>query len=320
LTEQLEHCDFGRFAPSEDRNVDLSETNERISMVLVRIDGALRPPEAKRQGKTSSLALSLLVSAVMMSAPSVSTAATLDAGFADANKRFVATDYDGAVSAYRTLLHHDVQSAAVHYNIGNAQVKLKRLGHAIAHYKQALRLQPESPLRVDIQHNLRLVRAMLAERARRQHRVLHVFDESPDLDVAVARAAPRSLLGVLVIALGFAACLLLGVLWLKPSVRRPTLLRVAIGLLTVGHLAAGSWLWHARHIDRTAHYSVVVVENAPLKSCIGVGESIDLPEGLEVRTNQLRPDGRIEVELPNGRTGCMAGETLYDGSASRHST
>ena len=311
LIEQLEHCDFARFAPSGDRDGDLGRTAIEIAAALTRMDRALGPNGPG--SKTVSAGALLLCASLMLAsvAPSPAMAATLDADFTAANKRFVDGDLEAALTAWQALLQHGVRSAAVHYNIGNANARLGRLGQAVGHYRKAQRLAPTPALERDIAHNLRHVRGQLAERARRKHRILHVFDESPELEVAVGRAAPRTLLGLLVLGGGFAAMLLFGLLLFRPGAA-DWRLRAALTLALLAHLVGATWLLQAERVDETVRHGVVVVEDAPLGPCVGVGETIHLPEGLEVRVLLRRPDGRRQIRLPNGRAGCLPGEAVEE--------
>lgn len=316
LTDLLEHCDFARFAPGGNRDDDLGQTAVQIAAVLQRIDAELATEATPDRGRGHARAVVglLLCALTALTAPDA-VAATLDEGFATANKLFIQGRHEEALDAYEALLEHGVQSPEVHYNISNALVKLGRLGAAVGHYKHALRLEPGPQLAGDITHNLSIVRGMLSERARKRHRILHIFDESPELAVAVARAAPHTLLGLLALGGGFAALLLWVMAWWRGGGDLKIWVAAAMALLV--HLGAAGWLWHAQRTDADVRYSVVIAEDAPLAPCVGVGETVHLPEGLEVRTLHRRPDGRYEVRLPNGRSGCMRGETLYGGAHDR---
>lgn len=312
LVDQLEHCDFARFAPSGDREGDLERTAVEIAAVLARLDGALdRPGGGLGRAQAGALLLGLAGMVALLS-PGSAAASTLDADFTAANKRFVQGDLEGAVTSWQGLLQHGLRSAAVHYNLGNAQARLGRLGRAVGHYKKAQRLAPAPALAADIQHNLAGVRAQLAEQARRRHRVLHVFDESPELEVAVGRAAPRTLLGFLVIGGGIAAMLLFGMMLLRTDLARDWRLKAALAVALLGHVTGAAWLLQAERVEESVRHGVVVQEDAPLSPCVGVGETIHLPEGLEVRVLRQRPDGRRQVRLPNGRAGCVPGAAVEE--------
>ena len=309
----LEQCDAMQYAPMAGQS-DLDTVADRLMHGLRALDQTLSSAEKGRDlGKKAGLVLLLAgpLAAALLGAPGTARAGSVDDAFTAANRAYVKGDYEQARRAYEDLLRHDLPAAAIHYNLGNTLVRTGRLGEAIGHFKQAQRMEPDERLAADIAANLKLVRDQLAERSRRRHRILHIFDQSAEVDVALARAAPTTLLGVLTLAGGFAAFLLLLIIaWPgRPPTHWST--RATLAAALVVHVGAGGWLWHAQRVEDTVRYSVVVQEDAPLSPCSGVGETVDLPEGLEVRQLRTRPDGRIEVRLPNGRSGCMKAQTLY---------
>ncbi len=316
LMVELQHCDFARFAPGGDRAIDLEQTARRISEVLARLDPGLLAP--RRPGSAPGVGAFLLGAALLL-LPGQTQAATLDETFAAANRAYVAGQYEQAQKGYQALLEHDVPAPAIHYNLGNTLVQQKELGRAIGHYEQALRgLQagnlfegPDDPLRADVVHNLGLVRAELADRARKNHATLHVFDEAPELDVVLARAAPEPLLGALALLGGFGALALIALRVLRKRPGEATTLWTGVALCLVLHVASLAWLWQAGRVRANVVQAVVVQEDATLAPCVGGGETMGLPEGLLVRRLAELPDGRMEVRLPNGREGCLPALALY---------
>lgn len=312
LITQLEHCDYARFAPGGGDD-ELRATKAQIAAALGEIDAVVTGSESATQaGQTSvdsraSAVLVILCAITSGIFAQTADAATLDQSFQAANAAFASDDLATARRGYEALLTHGLQAAAVHYNLGNVLTKMDHLGEAVGHYRQAQRLAPAEPLKSDIAHNLKRVRRRLGERARRNHRVLHVFDESPELDVALARAAPRQLLGITVLLTGTLALLFFGLALFNSG---GAWARAAAATAVIVQVSAGGWLWHAQRVDREVRHAVVVQEDASLLPCSGDGERLDLPEGLEVRIERQRPDGRVETRLPNGRTGCVAGKSL----------
>ncbi len=59
--------------------------------------------------------------------------------------------YQEAIDAYTTILDNDQESAALYYNLGNAQYKLSNIGASIYYYEKALKLSPNDQ---DIKNNL----------------------------------------------------------------------------------------------------------------------------------------------------------------------
>ncbi len=75
--------------------------------------------------------------------------------FIKANELYSAEDYTAAIEAYNNILETGHESAALHYNLGNAYYKFNQLGEAILHYEKAALL---SPYDEDIQFNLKIAR------------------------------------------------------------------------------------------------------------------------------------------------------------------
>ncbi|MSP91522.1 MAG: hypothetical protein EXR79_06935 [Myxococcales bacterium] len=317
LLTELQHLDFARFAPGGDREGDLGETATRVRKVLERLDAVLQALPAADPAKARSGAFAWLAVLVVGATVALPVrAGTLDDTFVAANRAYLARQWAAARGGYEALLRHGVPAPAVHYNLANTLVHEGRLGLAVGHYKRALRLVPPPALRGDVLFNLAATRTELADRARRRHAILHVFDESPSLEVAVARLAPRTLLGWLGLGCGWLAlgCGLLAA-WPRsgapgftaPAGRRWSArhLWTVTASLGVVHGVAIGWLAFAHTVDAATVHAVVVEEDATIAPCVGVGESMGLPEGLEVRWLGERADGRHEVRLPNGREGCL---------------
>ncbi|MFK7925353.1 MAG: tetratricopeptide repeat protein [Bacteroidia bacterium] len=80
--------------------------------------------------------------------------------FAAANAAYNNDRYDQAAEKYLSLIKDGFSSASLHYNLANAQYKLKRIGSAVLHYEKAQRLDPSN---AEIEHNLNLVRASITD-------------------------------------------------------------------------------------------------------------------------------------------------------------
>ncbi len=311
LAADLQHCDFGRFAPAGDRQEDLAQTTERLGQHLAQVHAVLLRAAVPAGAK--SLAVLLLLMAGAALPPQAGHAATLDEAFAAANHAYAQQDFAQARSSYESLLSHDLPAAAVHYNLGNTFVQLGQLGRAVTQYQAAAQLQPDAALSAAIQSNLQSVRAELTDRARRHHTTLHVFDEAASLDVVFAQAAPRGLLGAVALLAGLLASALLAwrLLRVGPPLH-PARLHAAIAVAGSLHvLALGTLLW--ADAERGALVQAVVVEeDAQLTPCLGQADAdeLGLPEGLEVRKLAELADGRVQVRLPNGRQGCLPANAI----------
>lgn len=75
--------------------------------------------------------------------------------FDNANKLFEQGQYEQSIEQYQALLNAGTQTAAVHFNLGNAWFRQGNIGQAVYHYLMAQSLDPLDP---DISANLRFAR------------------------------------------------------------------------------------------------------------------------------------------------------------------
>lgn len=68
---------------------------------------------------------------------------------------YEAKEYDRSAEMYKTILSRGHESAAIYYNLGNAEFKAGDLGYAVLYYHRALRLDPGDE---DIKSNLEFVK------------------------------------------------------------------------------------------------------------------------------------------------------------------
>jgi len=76
---------------------------------------------------------------------------TADQYFENGNKAYAAGDYQQAVDAYKKVEDAGQASAALYYNLGNANYKLNKIAPSVYNYERALRLKPND---ADIKNNL----------------------------------------------------------------------------------------------------------------------------------------------------------------------
>ena len=81
--------------------------------------------------------------------------------FAEGNRLYQEGDHPAAARHYQAVLDRGLESAALHYNLGNAHFRLGDLAPAVLAYERAARLEPRNP---DIRANLELVNRMLQDR------------------------------------------------------------------------------------------------------------------------------------------------------------
>ena len=76
---------------------------------------------------------------------------TADQYFENGSKAYAVGDYQQAIEAYDEVVAVGQESAALYYNLGNANYKLNRIAPSVYNYERALRLNPND---ADIKNNL----------------------------------------------------------------------------------------------------------------------------------------------------------------------
>lgn len=84
-----------------------------------------------------------------------------DSLFQEAQRAYDAEKYSQAISTYQKLLNQNIESASLHYNLGNAYFRQNELGEAILHYEKAKKLNPRD---ADIDYNLKVAQARIQDR------------------------------------------------------------------------------------------------------------------------------------------------------------
>lgn len=205
-----------------------------------------------------------------------------------------------AAADFGALREAGVDSAALHYNLGNVCLRLGDLGRAIVHYRRAQRLAPRD---ADIRANLELARARvqpaipISGQRRLLHEVLYLHH----------RLSLAERFGIMTLAavVGWGAL----TAWLYQR-RRPL---AVLGWLGVGAslLGAASIGWQLRAEARTP--PAVLVQSQTLRA--GRGEAYEpvlrdpLGPGVELEVLGQRGDW-CEVRLVNGQRGWLPARAL----------
>lgn len=224
-------------------------------------------------------------------------------------------DYEASAAAYRGLLGEDgadLDRAALHYNLGNAEYRAGRLGYAMLHWERSLALRPNDE---DARANVALARAVLDRRLTDAAAtgdpdtfLLELLRSMQGFPVWLRRTPPSRfawMLSAFVLAAG--AC------WTLLMIRRGRrgLLLAVLGLSLAATTASGILLRLRLTVPPVA---VVVQPGAALRS--GPGHSFPqlaaLPEGLYLELNdgtEASPDGFRRV-VAAGIVGYADGESV----------
>ena len=205
-----------------------------------------------------------------------------EAAAAAAARSYDAGAYEAAAAGYRRLLAAPggLDRAALHYNLGNAEYRTGRLGHAMLHWERSLAIRPGDG---DARANVALARAVLDRRLTEAAAagdpdtfLLELLRSMQGFQVWLRRTPPSRFAGSL-----SAFVLLAGACWTFLMIRRGRrgLLLAVLGLSLIATTASGVLLQLRLTVPPVA---VVVQPGAALRS--GPGHSFPqlaaLPEGL----------------------------------------
>ncbi|MEC9374211.1 MAG: tetratricopeptide repeat protein [Planctomycetota bacterium] len=199
-----------------------------------------------------------------------------------------------SISRFRSLIDAGIESAELHYNIGNAHMRLGEVGHAIASYRRAASLAPSNE---NILANLAFARSRVRSGAAPP-------DDGGPLDALLfwhRDLSPAVRWAVFLV--GFNA------FWILALIRLTNRWRLAprgalVGVGAVALLMAGSLVWdEAAPRPRSA---VIVAEEVigrkgPDANAYEPSFSAPLTEGVEGRVRERR-SGWTLIELGDGRT------------------
>ena len=202
--------------------------------------------------------------------------------------------YRQAIKGYERLIDAGVRNAKLHYNLGNAYLRVDDLGRAIAHYRRGLRLEPGSPR---LQANLRHARSQRIDEVEPGERSAIL---SPLLfwhdDLRLSTQTTLAVLAFLLAWAGVFARLFwrrAGVAWLIAGAALFCLLLTASALLV-------------HHRNAPGRHGVVVAHEVPVRKGNGDSYALQLAQplhpGTEFTVLERRGDW-LHVQLDNGTQG-----------------
>ncbi len=234
---------------------------------------------------------SILAAAALFSAL---FAATPDERFREASESYRAREFAASAEGFRSLAEEGFESAAVFYNLGNAEYRRGNLGRAIAAYLRALDFAPREE---DLDFNLRIVRQRRADRIEPA--------SGPTFLRSLFFPHTRLTIGE---ETGLAAVLWLSGIFLLHAalfVRRAAVKNLGLVLAGLGVATAVSVAWRVRERDETPP-AVVVAESTDVRT--GPGEDFPvyftLHDGTECRVLE-RGDGWTKVEIEGEKRGWL---------------
>ena len=80
-----------------------------------------------------------------------------DSIFQESNKLYLANDFENAINGYLSIVDQGISNQILYYNIGNAYIRLDKLGYARLFYEKAKSSMPsEDSLLEDISYNIKI--------------------------------------------------------------------------------------------------------------------------------------------------------------------
>ena len=202
--------------------------------------------------------------------------------------------YRQSIQGYERLIDAGVHNAKLHYNLGNAYLRVDDLGRAIAHYRRGLRLEAGNPR---LQANLRYARSLRIDKMEAGNRsaiLPHLLFWHDDLSLSTQTTL--AVLAFLLVWAGAFARLFrrrFRVVWLIVGAAMLCLLFTASALLV-------------HHRNSPGRYGVVVAREAAVRKGNGDSYALQLAQplhpGTEFTVLETRGDW-LHTQLENGIQG-----------------
>jgi tetratricopeptide (TPR) repeat protein len=91
----------------------------------------------------------------------VPSAAPVNYWFDRANALYEKQEYDSAAQYYENICASGMSNASVHFNLGNAYFRMKKVGFALLNYEKARQLSPDDP---DVIANIKFANSAIIDR------------------------------------------------------------------------------------------------------------------------------------------------------------
>jgi tetratricopeptide (TPR) repeat protein len=223
--------------------------------------------------------------------------------FSAANELYRGLKYEEAARAYERIVANGFESAALHYNLGNAWFKAGNVPAAILNYERAKRLAPGDE---DILHNLALANLRIVDRIEPIPRLFFV-----EWWESLVGAASASAWGTAAIVALWAAVILMAAFRLLRGrlARRATLLPGILALLFALFAFTAGGIQGQRETSESA--AILLAATAPVKSAPD-GQSTDLfvlHEGVRVDLLDVVGEWR-KIRLADGKIGWLQAKDL----------
>lgn len=226
-----------------------------------------------------------------------------DALFNKATQDYANENYEAAIRKYKKILKDDDVSAALYYNLGNAEYKLNHIAPSIFYYEKALQLAPND---ADIQNNLAFAQNMRID----------AIDELPKtglskiIDGLISKLSFNGWAWLAIMASVFFTISIILYYFAHISWRKRLYFGFAIIFLLVG-IVGVSFAYAQQNIQQSKKYAIIFAEEGSVKS--GPNRTQDqvflLHEGTKVKVLDAF-NGFLKIELSDGRQGWITKKDL----------
>jgi tetratricopeptide (TPR) repeat protein len=242
-----------------------------------------------------------LVTLAATSALAAPGAEEINSLFNEACDLYEASEFEGALRIFESLVSGGVRHPAVYYNLANCYYQQGEIGKAVTNYRRARLLSPRDE---DVQANLAFLRSSVGFQD-----TTGAFGLDGIARIPGEIASPKEWRIVFYGAYYLAIMSFLGVLFLGSGARRKALRALAV--LTVVAVAGWAIAEHGLSRFTSADEGVVVMDRSEFMS--GPGAAFDelarLPDGVEVEI-RARSGIWVEVQLRTGDIGWVREENL----------
>ena len=221
--------------------------------------------------------------------------------FDEACDLYEASEFEGALRIFESLVSSGVRHPAVYYNLANCYYQQGEVGKAVANYRRARLLSPRDD---DVRANLAFLRSSIGFQDTTGSVGLDGLTRIPG-----EIASPKEWRIVFYAAYYLSIICFLGVLFLGGGARRQALRALAVLIV----VALAGWLIAEHELSRFTSNDggVVIIDRSEFMS--GPGAAFDelarLPDGVEVEIKE-RSGIWVEVQLPTGEIGWVREQNL----------
>lgn len=218
--------------------------------------------------------------------------------FEKANQLYQEESYAEAIDIYESLLSEDLVSSDLHYNLGNAYFRSRKIPRAILHYEKALKIDPAME---DAKHNLKFANSQTIDKIENPPKLFLYRWWDSLINLFSSRAwAYISLLFIGLSLIGF------GIYFYSQSkLLKKTAFYFALSFMVCFIL---SWFIAEGQIRsrEKSNFAIITSPTVDINSSPSEGSSrlFVLHEGSKVKLDDSL-EGWYEISLPNGNTGWL---------------